>query len=53
MKSGFSTGRDVLLFIAGLAIIAHEVITGTYDSGALILGGSLVGLPAFLPKDSK
>jgi hypothetical protein len=48
MSSGFTTARDLLVFTLGVGIIVYEVAVG-HDVGMAILGGSMVGLPAFLP----
>ena len=46
--------RDGSLFLLGLAIIVNEAfVQKSVDPTLLLLGGSLVGLPAFLAKDSK
>lgn len=46
--------RDGALFLLGLGIIINEAfISKTPDPTLLLLGGSLVGLPAFLAKDTK
>lgn len=46
--------RDTVLFIAGLAGIAHEALTrGAERPTLLILFGAMVGLPAFLRQDEK
>lgn len=46
--------RDVVLFLAGLAGIAHETfIATTADPSLLFIFGGMVGLPAFLRRDEK
>lgn len=50
----FRISRDTVLFIAGLAGIAHEALTrGAERPTLLILFGAMVGLPAFLRTDEK
>ena len=46
--------RDGALFLLGIGIIINEAfVSRVPDPTLLLLGGSLVGLPAFLAKDSK
>jgi len=46
--------RDAVLFIAGIAGIAHETIAVKVERPALlILFGAMVGLPAFLRLDER
>ena len=49
-----SLTRDAVLFIAGIAGIAHETIAVKVERPALlILFGAMVGLPAFLRLDER
>lgn len=44
--------RDGFLFLLGVTIIVNEaLIQPSPDPTLILLGGSLVGLPAFLSKD--
>lgn len=55
-KSGFKTGRDLILFIVGLAIcVFHIVTTKAADLSIplLLFGGGLAGMPAALKNDEK
>jgi hypothetical protein len=46
--------RDAVLFVGGLAGVAHETVIATAESPTLlILFASMMGLPAFLQKDEK
>jgi NhaP-type Na+/H+ or K+/H+ antiporter len=46
--------RDVVLFVCGIAGIAHETLVSPVpDPSLLILFGGMAGLPAFLRKDEK
>lgn len=46
--------RDVVLFLAGLAGIAHEtLVSATPDTSLLFLFGGMVGLPAFMRRDER
>lgn len=48
----FTTIRTVVLFIAGLAGIAHQTLVAAHESPTLlVLFGAMIGLPAFLNKD--
>jgi hypothetical protein len=50
----FRWTRDGALFLLGLGIIVNEAfIQRVPDPTLLLLGGSLVGLPAFLSKDAQ
>jgi hypothetical protein len=41
----------VLVFALGVAIVLYELLFAhPTDSGLIVLGGSLLGLPAFLPR---
>lgn len=51
LKSGFHSTRDVLVFALGAVIVLYELLFAhPTDSGLIVLGGSLLGLPAFLPR---
>lgn len=44
--------RDILLFIGGLAGVAHETLISNVDRPTLlILFAAMLGLPAFLRQD--
>lgn len=46
--------RDILLFFAGLAGVAHEALFTTTDRPELlILYAAMMGLPAFLNADKR
>ena len=46
--------RDVILFIGGLAGVAHEtLITHVERPTLLLLFAAMMGLPAFLGRDEK
>lgn len=48
----FTAVRSVILFVAGLAGIAHQTLVATQESPTLlILFAAMIGLPAFLNKD--
>jgi hypothetical protein len=54
LPSGFSTIRDLLLFIAGLAIIVNEVfIAGKVDPTAVGIGVALTGAPLVFGADER
>jgi hypothetical protein len=43
--------RDILVFALGAVIVLYELLFAhPSDSGLIVLGGSLLGLPAFLPR---
>lgn len=47
-------GRDTILFVGGLAGIAHETLISEQERSALlVLFATMVGLPAFLRSDEK
>lgn len=47
-------GRDSVLFVGGLAGIAHETLVSEQERSALlVLFATMVGLPAFLRSDEK
>ena len=49
MTSGFSTVRDLLSYLLGLAVIGYEVFAADkVDWGALLVGMGLMGLPLAL-----
>lgn len=54
MKSGFSSYRDLVLFLVGLIVIGTQIVRtfthGDADYGVMIFGGTLAGLPLFLPQ---
>jgi hypothetical protein len=44
--------RDLILFLVGLAGVAHEtIISASPDPTLLLIFGAMLGLPAFLRKD--
>jgi hypothetical protein len=46
--------RDVVLFVCGLAGIAHEtLVSSAPDPSLLVLFAAMAGLPAFLNKDER
>jgi len=54
LPSGFATIRDLVSFIAGLAIIGHEVFfQAQVEAYALALGLTLCGLPVAFSSDEK
>jgi len=54
LPSGFATIRDLVSFIAGLAIIGHEVfLSPQTEAYALALGLTLCGLPVAFSSDEK
>lgn len=53
-RSGFSTLRDFLLFIAGMAIIVTEVwFSPSTDAALLGVGVALTGAPLVLGADER
>ena len=49
----WTTVRDILLFVAGVAGLAHEVLlTNTERPTLLILFAAMMGLPAVLRQDT-
>lgn len=54
LPTGFATLRDVLLFIAGMAIIVNEVfISAKVEPAAVGLGIALTGAPLVFGADEK
>ena len=54
MKSWWPTVRDMLLFMGGLAGIAHEtLVTDVERPTLLLLFAAMAGLPAFLRSDER
>lgn len=54
MPSGFTTLRDLISFVAGLAIVVNEVaISATVEVYALGAGLALMGLPLMLNADER
>jgi hypothetical protein len=54
LPSGFSTVRDLLSFVAGLAVIANEVwISKTAEPTVIAVGIAMLGLPAVFGADEK
>lgn len=54
MPSGFASIRDILSFIAGVAIIANEVfLQSTVEVAVLTVGVALAGLPVVFGADEK
>lgn len=54
MPSGFSSIRDILSFIAGLAIISNEVfLSDKVEVAILTVGVALAGLPVVFGADEK
>jgi hypothetical protein len=54
LPSGFSTLRDLITFIAGLAVILNEVFLSlTVEPYALGVGIALAGLPLALQADER
>jgi hypothetical protein len=48
----WAAARDVVLFVAGLAGVAHQTLIASAPSTELlIVFASMMGLPAFLRKD--
>lgn len=53
-QSGFSTLRDLITFVAGLAVILNEVfLSATVQPYALGVGVALCGLPLALQADER
>ena len=53
-KPSLDAARSVVLFVAGLAGFAHELLIGKAERPTLlILAAGMMGLPAFIGKDSK
>lgn len=49
-RSGWTPIRDAVLFLAGLAGVAHQTLVAPAPSESLlILFAAMMGLPAFLP----
>ncbi len=49
----FHLARDTVLFIVGLAGVAHETLLRNADRPTLLLlFGAMIGLPSFLGRDS-
>lgn len=54
MQSGFSTLRDVLLFVFGAGIVVNEVfISDSVELYALTAGVAMLGLPLVFGADEK
>lgn len=54
LPTGFATVRDVIAFLAGMAIIVHEVfLSKKVDPAAVAVGVSLTGLPLVFGADEK
>lgn len=54
LPSGFATIRDVLTFVAGMAIIVHEVwLSKELDPAAIAVGVTLAGVPLVFGADEK
>lgn len=54
LPSGFATLRDVIAFLAGMAIIVHEVfLSKQADATAVAVGVSLTGLPLVFGADER
>lgn len=54
LPSGFSSIRDLICFIAGLAIIVNEVFLSTeIAAGAIGVGVALLGLPLVFGADER
>ncbi len=53
-RQGFRLSRDSLLFLAGLAGVAHETLIANVERPTLLLlFAAMIGLPAFLRHDEK
>jgi hypothetical protein len=53
-EARFKLLRDLCLFLAGIAGIAHETILATEPRETLLLlFGAMAGLPAFIRKDEQ
>lgn len=47
-------GRNTILFVAGLAGVAHETLLNNSDRPTLLLVfAAMIGLPAFIGQDAK
>ena len=54
MPSGFSSVRDILSFVAGIAMIANEVFfSEQVEVAILTVGVALAGLPVVFGADEK
>lgn len=54
MPSGFSSVRDILSFVAGIAMIANEVfLSKQVEVAILTVGVALAGLPVVFGADEK
>lgn len=54
MPSGFSSVRDILSFVAGIAMIANEVfLSAQVEVAILTVGVALAGLPVVFGADEK
>lgn len=54
IPSGFATLRDVIAFVLGVAVLAHEVfIADSVDAYAIGVGVALTGLPLVLSVDER
>lgn len=53
-KQGFKITRDGVLFLAGLAGVAHQTLLSEIDRPMLLtVFAGMMGLPAFLRMDEK
>lgn len=52
-KPPWSSVRDVVLFLTGLAGIVYEALSGLERPTLLLLYAALVGLPSFLRADER
>lgn len=53
-RPSFHIARDTMLFAVGLLGVAHETLISNADRPTLLLlFAAMIGLPAFISKDSK
>lgn len=55
-KSGFKTGRDLILFVAGLGFCGFHILTtppADLSIPLLMFGGGLAGAPYVIRNDEK
>lgn len=54
LPSGFTTVRDILAFVAGLAFVSNEVfISATAEPAIIAVGVTMMGLPLVFGADER